>query len=89
MRHAFFVIALTTSLSLTPAFSNNETSKSSTIAKADPDQSIRCRRVDVTGSLVKKGKVCKTIAEWRAIMDNNNYLARKMIEDGTTRPGGN
>lgn len=89
MRHAFFVIALTASLSLAPAFAGSEVPKPNTAAKVDPDQSIRCRKVDVTGSLVKKGKVCKTIAEWRAIMDNNNYLARKMIEDGTTRPGGN
>lgn len=83
MRYIFAAIALTASLS--PAFADEGTSKP---AAVDPDQAIKCRKIEVTGSLVKKGKVCKTVAEWRAIADNNNYLARKMVEDGTTRPSG-
>ncbi len=58
-------------------------------AEPDPDQRIRCRIVNVTGSLVKGGRVCRTVAEWRAIIDNNNENARKMVQDGTTRPAGN
>lgn len=55
---------------------------------SDADQAIRCRSVRVTGSLVKKGKVCKTLAEWRRMTDSGNDLARRLVEDGTSRPGG-
>lgn len=55
---------------------------------SDADKAIRCRTVRVTGSLVKKGKVCKTVAQWRQISESGNDLARRMVEDGTSRPGG-
>jgi hypothetical protein len=55
---------------------------------SDPDQATRCRTVRVTGSLVKKGKVCKTLAQWRQITESGNDLARRLVEDGTSRPGG-
>ncbi len=58
-------------------------------AESDPDSRIRCRSVEVTGSLVKRGRVCRTIREWRQIAENGNYSARKMIEDSTSRQGGN
>jgi hypothetical protein len=57
-----------------------------TISKAD--NAIRCRPVRVTGSLVKKGKVCRTLAQWRQMTDSGNELARRLVEDGTSRPGG-
>lgn len=56
---------------------------------ADPDNRVRCRRVEVTGSLVKRGRVCRTVREWRTISENGNYNARKMIEDGTSKQSGN
>ena len=37
---------------------------------------IRCRRMDVPGSLVKKLRVCKTNAEWRQYTDKGNQDAR-------------
>lgn len=40
---------------------------------------IRCRRLDVTGSLVRKERVCKTNAEWRAISEQQNRDADDMI----------
>ena len=89
MRHVIFAIILGASLSVSTVAANNEPTKVIAAPDADPDQKIKCRTVEVTGSMVRKGKVCKTIAEWRAIMQNGNYLARKMVEDGTTRPGGN
>ena len=69
------------------------TSQDGKLAKAsdkvsDPDQAIRCRTVRVTGSLVKKGKVCKTLAQWRQMTDSGNDLARRLVEDGTSRPAG-
>lgn len=56
---------------------------------SDPDNRVRCRRVEVTGSLVKRGRVCRTVREWRTISENGNYNARKMIEDGTSKQSGN
>lgn len=44
-----------------------------------PDEQVRCRKIEVTGSLVKKGKVCRTIAEWRRIQQNGNDTARIML----------
>lgn len=88
MRHVIFAIVIGASLSAYPVAANNEPTKVTAAPANDPDQKIKCRAVEVTGSLVRRGKVCKTVAEWRAIMDNGNYLARKMVEDGTTRAGG-
>ena len=81
------VFALAAGLAIMPGSANSETSTPT--ASADPDQKIKCRKIEVTGSLVKKGKVCKTVAEWRSIAENNNYLARKMVEDGTSKSGSN
>lgn len=70
------------------------TSQDSKLAKAsdktasDADQAVRCRTVRVTGSLVKKGKVCKTLAQWRQMTESGNELARRLVEDGTSRPSG-
>lgn len=66
----------------------DKASNASSDKVTDPDQTIRCRTVRVTGSLVKKGKVCKTLAQWRQITESGNELARRMVEDGTSRPGG-
>ena len=55
----------------------------------DPEDRVRCRRVEVTGSLVKRGRVCRTVREWRTISENGNYNARKMIEDATSRQRSN
>jgi hypothetical protein len=52
------------------------------------DNAMRCRTVRVTGSLVKKGKVCKSLAQWRKMTEAGNDLARRLVEDGTSRPGG-
>lgn len=61
-----------------------EAAPASTAARQspDPDQKIRCRKVEVSGSLIKKGKVCRTIAEWREIMSNGNRTARAIVESG-------
>ena len=37
---------------------------------------IRCRRMEVPGSLVKKLRVCKTNTEWRRYADKGNQDAR-------------
>lgn len=41
---------------------------------------ISCRRTEVTGSLVKKLRVCRTTAEWAAVSDSGNRNAREYVE---------
>jgi hypothetical protein len=77
-----------------PAPASVSTSKGNTststadATSAKSDNAMRCRTVRVTGSLVKKGKVCKTLAQWRQMTESGNELARRLVEDGTSRPGG-
>lgn len=75
-----------------PASASTSQGNASTAAfdatAAKSDQTMRCRTVRVTGSLVKKGKVCKTLAQWRQMTESGNELARRLVEDGTSRPGG-
>lgn len=85
MRHIILATLLTASLSVTPAFANES---ASTTAASDPDQAIKCRKVEVTGSLLKKGKVCRTIAEWKKIQANGNRTARAIVESGNVCAGG-
>lgn len=79
MRLFLLAAALMTLTHVTPAFADTATTKSS---EPDPDQAIKCRRVEVTGSHVKKGKVCKTVAEWKRIIDNGNRTARAVVLEG-------
>ena len=79
MRHWILVSALLVSPLTTPAFADNGTTAP---AATDPDQKIKCRRVEVTGSLLKKGKVCRTVAEWKVIMENGNRVARAIVQEG-------
>lgn len=44
----------------------------------DPN-AVRCKRLDVTGSLVRKERICKTNAEWRAISEQQNRDADDLI----------
>lgn len=85
MRHIFLAMVLAGSLSAAPVFANEGTN---TTAASDPDQVIKCRKVEVTGSLLKKGKVCRTIAEWKKIQANGNRTARAIAESGNVCAGG-
>ena len=88
MRVFILAVALTTSLSAAPVLAGNEQAKPVKTASTDPDQAIKCRKVEVTGSLVKKGKVCKTVAEWKEIQANGNRTARAIVESGAVCAGG-
>ena len=88
MRVFILALALTTSLSAAPVLAGNEQAKPVKTPSTDPDQVIKCRKVEVTGSLVKKGKVCKTIAEWKEIQANGNRTARAIVESGAVCAGG-
>lgn len=59
-----------------------ETPAAAPAAKLDPKgpDAIRCRKLDVTGSLVKKEKVCKTNAEWNRISEQQRRDGGDLIE---------
>lgn len=44
----------------------------------DPS-ATRCKRIAVTGSLIRKERICKTNAEWRAISEQQNRDADDLI----------
>ncbi len=88
MRHVILAIALGSLVSVAPVAANNEPATATAAPAADPDQKIKCRKIEVTGSIVKKGKVCRTLAEWRATQESHNSAARRMVEDNTGRPSG-
>lgn len=46
--------------------------------KNDPN-ATRCRKFAVTGSLVKKERICRTNAEWRATGEQQNRDADDLI----------
>lgn len=45
---------------------------------ADPN-AIRCKKLAVTGSLVRTERICKTNAEWRKIMDQQGRDADDLV----------
>jgi hypothetical protein len=54
----------------------------------DPDQRVRCRSIQATGSLVRRERVCRTVAEWRRISQSGNDRARDVVGTGTVCSGG-
>ena len=56
-------------------------------ASATSEEPI-CRRLEVTGSIARKERVCKTKAEWHAAEENGNSRARAIVDYSTGRPTG-
>ena len=54
----------------------------------NPDKEMVCRRIEVTGSLARKERVCKTRAEWRRLAEAGNSVAREVVDWSRTRPAG-
>lgn len=82
----FLAVALSTALSIAPVNASDE--KPVKTASADPEQAIKCRKISVTGSLVRKAKICRTVAEWKEIQANGNRTLRSVTDGGTTCAGG-
>lgn len=82
MRHIIFATVLAAAFAVVPVSANTEGGKSTPTASTDPDQKIKCRKVEVSGSLIKKGRVCRTVAEWKTIQNNGNRTARAIVESG-------
>ena len=55
---------------------------------AAPGDRIVCRRQPVTGSLVKRERVCHTVDEWQRLAERHNDTARDMVDQNRTRPAG-
>ncbi|KQN02908.1 hypothetical protein ASE85_21250 [Sphingobium sp. Leaf26] len=64
---SLFVIAMPTLAEDKPKLDRN-----------DPN-AVRCKRLEVTGSLVRKERICKTNAEWRTISDQQGRDADDLI----------
>lgn len=56
-----------------------KTAAADTKSKSDDDV-VKCRKIAVTGSLITRRKVCKTIAEWRESSRSGNREARDMVD---------
>lgn len=79
MTNAAFVLSLLLQTGSTPA----------ALTPVSPDASEKvCRRIEVTGSLVRKERVCKTKSEWRDIDYFGNRYARAIVEHSQGRPSG-
>ncbi len=70
------LVALLLSGSANVVFANPSVSQPAAETSSVPDQRIKCRKVQVTGSLVRKGKVCRTRAEWKRLQQLGNDAAR-------------
>lgn len=53
---------------------------------ANPDNETVCRRIEVTGSIARREKVCKTRGEWRRLSIAGNNAARAIVEHSAGRP---
>ncbi|MGB5076278.1 MAG: hypothetical protein WBO17_02210 [Sphingorhabdus sp.] len=54
---------------------------------ADPDQQIKCRKIQVSGSLIRKIRTCRTIAEWRRAQQEGNDAARAIVGENVCSGG--
>lgn len=59
-----------------------------TQAEAADESPVVCKRVAVTGSRVKKEKICKTEREWETYSQRAKEFMRGIERRGTTQPGG-
>ena len=58
-----------------------------TVAEDHPHR-ITCRTIKLTGSLVKRGRACRTVAQWQSLDGDGNDQARAIVEHSATRMGG-
>ncbi len=67
-------------LPVSPVLANGTTEAAEKLDPKDPNY-VRCRKLSVTGSLVKKERICKTNAEWARA----NEEAQRNADDLITR----
>ncbi len=66
----------------------NEPAAPGPAASATEDNPVVCKRVAVTGSRVKKEKICKTQREWDTYTQRAKEYMRGIERGGTHQPGG-
>jgi hypothetical protein len=54
---------------------------------SDPDQQIKCKKFAAVGSIIRKVKVCKTLAEWRRAQQAGNDAARAIVGENVCSGG--
>jgi hypothetical protein len=52
------------------------------------DDPIVCKRVEMTGTRLRKGKVCKPASEWRAMSDDAQSMMKDHDRKSSPGPGG-
>ena len=57
------------------------------VAPDDPDQQIKCKKFAAVGSIIRKVKVCKTLAEWRRSQQAGNDAARAIVGENVCSGG--
>jgi hypothetical protein len=82
MRRIFLSVSLL-ALGATPVLAQSSDKPLPPKDRKDPNY-VRCRLIDVTGSLVKKEKTCKTNKEWEALRTRGNSDAERFIEQSRT-----
>jgi len=70
----------TSALSQAPASDTSSANEAEPAAPADDSTKIKCRSISITGSLAKKERVCKTIAEWRRLREAGSDAARAFVD---------
>lgn len=70
-----------------PAAEQSATPPAATVPE-DPDQRIRCRNLQVTGTIAQTVRACRTVAEWRRLRTQSNDDARSVVDNNRSRPGG-
>lgn len=90
MKKTAMILAATALCMSMPLASTGAFAKDAAVSDdANSDENkIRCRKIAVTGSLVRKTKVCRTVAEWREMSDRGNSNAREINERGNVCSGG-
>jgi hypothetical protein len=70
-----------------PAAATATQSQSPSSAAPDPDEKIKCRKHLMTGSLVRKVKLCRTVAEWRRFYQESSETARALVGENVCSGG--
>jgi hypothetical protein len=75
------------SLPVSPLFAGQAAQTADKLDPKDPNY-VRCRKIGVIGSLVKKERICKTNAEWARASEDAQRNAEDLITRNRTGTNG-
>ena len=87
MRSVFLGLAAIALVASVPSYATDEGESPKVTDRSDPNY-VRCKRMQVTGSIAKRPRVCRTNAEWARIADIEQSEANRFVEDNRGRPPG-